>query len=273
MIGKCRRPYYVQSQNIYVPCGHCISCRVAHSREWATRLIQESAYYDHNSFVTLTYSTENLPKNMSISKRVLQLFFKRLRKQLNVKIKYFACGEYGDGKGYRGINPHYHAIIHGIGFVHKSLLVEAWPFGMVHIGHVTYQSARYCAKYILKKYSGVKNDEIYKKHGLETPFQLQSQGIGYRWAMQNSSNIITNLGFTLFGCNVSIPRYYKRKINSDELNQALAGEAIGNASVHRFGQKRFENMDKTQYEMEVLKSTRQSDDTLKAFIALKTGKL
>ena len=56
----------------------------------------------------------------------LQKFFKRLRRDTNTPIKYFACGEYGkrsrliqtrSGRLYQtdGDRPHYHFILYGIG--------------------------------------------------------------------------------------------------------------------------------------------------------------
>ena len=89
-------------------------CRIALSREWATRVLHESDYWDHSCFTTLTYNNEHLPKDGSLHKDELQKFFKRLRKYLgDRKMKYFACGEYGD----EGHRPHYHAILFGIDYL------------------------------------------------------------------------------------------------------------------------------------------------------------
>ena len=91
-----------------VPCGHCLACRIARTREWTVRLLHESEFWEDTIFVTLTYDDEHLPSDRSLVPRDLTLFFKRLRKDLgDRKIKYYACGEYGDTFG----RPHYHAII------------------------------------------------------------------------------------------------------------------------------------------------------------------
>jgi len=66
---QCTNPYYVTSQNLLVPCGKCLQCRIAHSREWALRVLHEMNFWEDSAFVTLTYSEENCPK--SISKREL----------------------------------------------------------------------------------------------------------------------------------------------------------------------------------------------------------
>lgn len=92
---QCYNPMWLQKQCMFVPCGCCLGCRVAHAREWSLRLLHELGYWDSAVFLTLTYSDENCP--LSLSKRELQLFWKRLRKAIAPrKIKYFSCGEYGD---------------------------------------------------------------------------------------------------------------------------------------------------------------------------------
>ena len=97
---------------LLVPCGSCISCRIAKRREWSLRLLHELSYHDDAVFLTLTYDDAHVPPNMSLRKRDLQLFMKRLRIKLDRLgiehcIKYFACGEYGT----RTKRPHYHLLL------------------------------------------------------------------------------------------------------------------------------------------------------------------
>ena len=135
-----------------VPCGQCWSCRLARSREWATRLVKESTNWPEHqrTFITLTYNNENLPEDGSLKVEDYQNFMKSLRyyfsktvdgKLIPPKIKYFHCGEYGEtcktcntsyimhkesksGKQYTGCDnfikglgrPHYHAILFGVTF-------------------------------------------------------------------------------------------------------------------------------------------------------------
>lgn len=71
----------------------------------------ETSMHKQNMFITLTYDNNHIPADGSIDKRELQLFFKRLRKKINpIKIKYLACGEYGEKFG----RPHYHACVCGV---------------------------------------------------------------------------------------------------------------------------------------------------------------
>ena len=143
----------VGSEWLEVPCGHCIACRIARTREWTIRLLHESEFWSDTSFLTLTYNDDFLPSDGSLVPRDLTLFFKRLRKDLSHdrrKIKYYACGEYGDTYG----RPHYHAIVFGISPNDKKLVEENWPYGFVRIGTVTYDSCRYVAGYVQKKLYG-----------------------------------------------------------------------------------------------------------------------
>lgn len=186
--------------------------------------MQEASYWDASCFLTLTYNDGNLPVDLGLHKRDLQLFFKRLRKDIeNKKIKYFACGEYGE----RSSRPHYHAIIFGLGLCDETfkiigrsgkaskVMLEAWKYGFAVCGNVTYQSARYVAGYIQKKYSGPLERLNYE--GREPPFQLQSQGLGKRWCLDNSDNLVTDLSFTVNGVRHSMPRYY-RKVLEDRIS-------------------------------------------------------
>ena len=102
---------FKQEAAFSVPCGKCLACSSNYRRDWVARMLLESQAHSDSVFITLTYSDENLPDRGSLVKRDLQLFLKRLRRRLDRlnrdKIRYFACGEYGDNTN----RPHYHAII------------------------------------------------------------------------------------------------------------------------------------------------------------------
>lgn len=85
---------------------------------------------------------------MTLCKRDLQLFFKRLRKRTHEKIKYYAVGEYGTDNW----RPHYHAIIFN---AREDIILAAWndggrTIGKVHFGSVTGASVGYTLKYMMK---------------------------------------------------------------------------------------------------------------------------
>ena len=99
---------------------------------------------------------------------------KRLRKKYkNKKIRYYHCGEYGD----KNFRPHYHAIIFGLEFDDQKLftvnngeklytsekLEKLWPFGFSTIGTVTFESAAYVARYVMKKVNGKNAKNHYER--------------------------------------------------------------------------------------------------------------
>lgn len=231
------------SFGLWVPCGKCVSCRMARAREWSTRMLHELSYWDDAGFWTLTYADEYLPfrsarsqavffnepdevvrreffaRESSIEKRDLQLFFKRLRKALGErKIRYYACGEYGEKHG----RAHYHAIIFGLGPADEPLVRSCWTFGDVHCGSVTYDSCRYVADYVGKSYSGKLAIEVYGDRGV--PFQLQSRGIGLSYAEDHQDQIKYYEGITIHGKEVGIPRYYVKKLSLDLVQKAVEHE-------------------------------------------------
>nr|WAE43505.1 MAG: replication initiator protein [Microviridae sp.] len=222
-----------QPRGLVVPCGKCLACKINRSRQWALRLTHELQYWDSAVFVTLTYDEENCPWKFvvthnggfdniveevaSISKRELQKFFKRLRKTLQPRrIKYYACGEYGDTNG----RPHYHAIIFGVSLQETEVLERLWNRGLVHCGTVTFDSARYVAGYLDKKYYGPLACKMYTSRGLTIPFQLSSQGLGLKFALDNKKQIEDHLYTTIKGAKQTLPKYYKTKleINPDLLS-------------------------------------------------------
>lgn len=172
-----------------VPCGHCIGCRKEHARQWAVRCTHEASMHLDNCFLTLTYRPEDLPQGQqcedckkqtkktkvyenckgkhgidTICKRDLVNFIKKLRDKLDYKkIKYFACGEYGDN----GDRPHYHILLFGHDFPDKQAwkyeddgtiryfiseeLEKLWGKGFCIIAPVTFETAQYVAGYVIKK--------------------------------------------------------------------------------------------------------------------------
>lgn len=70
---------------IEIPCGRCIGCRLAYSRDWANRCLLELQQHKSSYFVTLTYNDSHLRYShdkdgnptATLFKRDIQLFFKR----------------------------------------------------------------------------------------------------------------------------------------------------------------------------------------------------
>lgn len=229
-----------------VPCGQCVGCRMDKSQAWALRMVHERAEHDLAIFVTFTYNRENLPFPPSLDKRHLQLFWKRLRKniwandpnrddpELSIKIKYFSVGEYG-GQTNR---PHYHAIIYGIDFPDKrrhkksksgstifvsDKLNELWGRGHCYIGNVNAQSAGYCARYSLKKVNGEMAKEHYEfidpNTGeisyLQKEYLAASQGLGLGYYEKYADTMYVRDNCILNGRQAPIPKYYDSKLGID----------------------------------------------------------
>lgn len=225
---KCTSPYILKQEpyeGVPVPCRNCLACRITRSSEWAMRINHEFLTWEHGCFITLTYDEEHLPENKSLVKKDLQKFFKRLRYHLGKKrrIKYFACGEYGDKRK----RPHYHAIILGISmdehkleqcpkngyYVLEGPLKESWDKGIIHVGEVNNDTIGYVTHYIDKKMTGKLAEEQYEGTGRRAPFQLQSQGFGLDYALKNEAMIKENLFILHKNKKKPIPNYYRQKLD------------------------------------------------------------
>lgn len=218
-------------------CGQCIGCKVARTEEWGVRVHHEAQMHEANCFVTLTYSDDFLPENYSLDVSELQRFMKRLRRSVAGKIRFFACGEYGENNG----RPHYHVIVFGWSppdaqvwrrtssghLVYRSAHLEkVWPFGHVEVGSVTKQSARYVAGYVIKKITGDAAKEHYRRFHpitgevcqVRPEFLVMSNrpGIGSSWHDNFSADCFPSDFLIVDGKKVSVPRYYKKKLSEAE---------------------------------------------------------
>lgn len=151
-------------------CGQCMPCRIKRRQSWTLRIELEALRYTENVMVTLTYNDEHLPEGNNLVKKDLQDYFKRLRKKLDFKFRYFACGEYGDKKG----RAHYHFIGFDMGIAEEQAIRDAWTLnkqelGFVSVGLLRKGGAAYVAAYTTKKLS---SDDL---QGREPEFALQSK--------------------------------------------------------------------------------------------------
>lgn len=142
----CKSPGHKKGKAF--PCGRCMPCRVGKRRLWCHRLLLESLKHERNSFITLTYSDENLPEGGTLVKKHAQLFIKRLRERISpLKLRYYIVGEYGDETE----RPHYHAALFGIGREYSEEVHKAWGLGHTLVGDLTPASAMYIVGYVTKK--------------------------------------------------------------------------------------------------------------------------
>lgn len=211
---------------------------MSHAEEWALRCYHESQMHEANSFITLTYSDKYLPDDYSVDVRTWQLFMKRLRELVPTKLRFFACGEYGD----ETLRPHYHALIFGWDFhddrklfkvergsnlYESPTLSKAWTFGSALLGGVTYKSAAYCARYVVKKVGGPKAADHYiRVHPLtselvrvkpEFATQSRRDGLGTTWFNKYKSDAFPSDFLVADGTMHRVPRFYDRKLAEAEL--------------------------------------------------------
>jgi hypothetical protein len=214
-----------------------MGCRIDKKRQWATRIVHEASLHDQNSFITLTYDEEHIPKNGTLVKEHFQTFIKALRDyNAPKKIRYFHCGEYGE----QSFRPHYHAILFNHDFPDKikldykdnlyisEQLSKHWlNKGFVTSGDVTLESAAYVAGYVQKKVNGRQQEQHYRRYGdmdretgeLIDPYQLLPEyatmsrrpGIASDWHAQYHEDTLKDF-ITIQGKKQKIPKYYDRKL-------------------------------------------------------------
>lgn len=198
---------------LLLPCGHCLGCIKDYKNSWAVRILLEASLYEKNCFITLTYSDWFLPKDNKPHRDEISKFFKRLRKEIGVPIRYFYCGEKGDKSG----RAHYHAIIFGYDFPDKVLhsrtskgsmiytsetLQKCWKFGLSSIGEVEPGSACYVAQYCDKKKLTGEDDGSFV--GMSRRPGLGADVFNMRWF--RSDTIYCALG------EPSIPRFFHKML-------------------------------------------------------------
>lgn len=260
---------------INLPCGQCVGCRLERSRQWAVRCMHEAQMWEHNCFITLTYASEHLPKIFETPTLVLsdfQKFMKRLRFSATgltsfvnpdsgateSPIRFFHAGEYGEKYG----RPHYHACLFNYDFLDKvylkkspsgmdlyrsKFLEELWPFGHSSIGSVTFQSAAYVARYIMKKQNGPSAEKHYRAIDVETGELLHRSpeyttmsrrpGIGSLWFDKFSADVYPHDYVIVNGRKCRPPKFYDGRL------QAVSPETFEEIQFERHlkSQKQLDN--------------------------------
>lgn len=250
----------VGTANLEIPCGNCLGCRTDTAADWARRALHEASLWEHNCFLTLTYSEGNLPPDGDLQPRDLTLFLKRLRRAFDAKrqtrprnihrgrslflagdtrhsLRYIAAGEYGDRNG----RPHYHLLLFNCGFtdayavakdlLESPVLQQLWPAGIHRLGALTGASANYVAQYTLKK-QGTGTTYCTPDGVIRTsPFMRMSTkpAIGHDWLAKWKEDL--KHGYLVTDGQPSrIPRSYAKKLC--QLDNQLLSTAQARASRH-----------------------------------------
>lgn len=236
-MGLCANPYMVGS--IPCSCYNCFACRINRARVWSHRILLETLKNEFNSFLTLTYSDDNLPKNGGVKYEDAKNFIKRLRQNVGErKIRYYLCGEYGS----QTRRPHYHAALFGISPLENVTVEKSWGLGNIYLGELTPQSASYVAGYVQKKLdksactfcnhvNGERNNKICLKCGMEKEFTKMSlkPGIGAEF-MKDVGNSVKTLEDTSKYWNGDVPNVLRHSGKLWPIGRYLRGklrEAIG----------------------------------------------
>lgn len=228
--------------------------------------MHEASLYPENSFLTLTYDDEHLPKNNTLRYSDVQQFLKRLRKTISpTPIRYYLCGEYGDINN----RPHYHICLFNKQFNDKTidkkteagsyiytstLLTKLWPLGLIHQGDLTLQSAQYTARYVLKKQTGQQAEKHYEVIDPESG-EITSRvpefckmslkpGIGAGWLKKYNSDVWTHDYVIANGRETQPPRYYDKiwkRTHPEQFEDAkIARQLRGMEKAYDNTQKRLE---------------------------------
>ena len=236
--GRLRFTEHPDARPIKIPCNRCAGCRLEKSRQWAIRCAHESQLHTDNSYITLTFNDESLRardpehahRQPSLEHRDWQLFAKKLRKKRG-PFRYYMAGEYGGKLG----RPHFHAILFGIGFADRiplkknsqgqilytsAELTSIWGMGHASIGDVSFQSAAYVARYVMKKITGDDAHEHYKRVDPETgeiywllpEYNRMSlkPGIGKEWYAKFRNDVTVGDSIIIEGQTMRPPRYYDK---------------------------------------------------------------
>lgn len=233
---------------VTVPCGQCVGCRLERSRQWAIRCVHEASLHDENCFITLTYDNDHLPADGSLRVEDFQKFMKRLRKHYDGKrIRYYHCGEYGD----RTNRPHYHAILFGHEFSDKSLfrlspsgerlyrsptLEKLWPYGYSTIGNVTFESAAYVARYIMKKVTGELAEEHYQGRKPEYTTMSRRPGIAAGWYEKYKDDVFPRDEVIMRGQKMRPPKFYDHLYEIDNAEEFAILKARRKAKAKAFSE-------------------------------------
>jgi len=236
-----------------LPCGQCMGCRLERSRQWAVRIMHEASMYPVNSFISLTYSPDELPLDNSLKLVDFQKFMKRLRKRLGRGVRYFHCGEYG----LENERPHYHACIFDYAFSNKKkplkrwkknkfghwlytseILEELWPYGFSSVGDLTFESAAYVARYCTKKITGPNAENHYKGRRPEYATMSRRPGIGAPWFDKYKFETYRDDSVVMRGREMKPPRFYD---SAYELENPEDYESLKEKRAEAGFRKRFES--------------------------------
>lgn len=213
---------------VTVPCGRCYACLINRREDWTIRLLEEFKVHDYSYFITLTYAEENLTLgsqgNGTLVKADIQKFWKRLRNQVEGKVRYYVVGEYGTHTK----RPHYHAIVFAYFPLSSVVVDKAWSLGGVLVTLLNGRRIAYTCKYHV-------NRGDYPS-GCLPPFSLMSRrpGIGQSYVDRMDSwhhGDIDRSYYQLYEFKKKLPRYFKNRLYSADQRKKI-GEVFQDRDLY-----------------------------------------
>lgn len=164
--------------------------------------------------------------------------FPRAKNKIKITpFRYYMCGEYGEK--YR--RPHYHICIFGYEFADRTYwrkspsgeklyrsktLEKLWPLGHSTIGDVTFESAAYVARYVMKKVNGEKQKKHYEVIDKDTgeikeiipEYNDMSRrpGLGTNWIKKYTADVYPQGRVIVRGKPSNAPRFYDKYIRKED---------------------------------------------------------
>jgi hypothetical protein len=226
-MALCENPF--MKGDIPCPCGKCDPCIKARKNKWKNRVLFEDYDHEYSSFVTLTYSEENLRFQNPVTGEFgfptlvpedLRNFLKRIRRAVEpTKLRFYACGEYGD----RNWRPHYHLALFGYEPCYRptgtrrdllapgklccppcDLLYKKWGLGVIDNAPINDKTAAYIAGYINKKLTKSTDDRL---EGRFPEFQRMSNrpGIGANAVAPLAEALFSSFGKSMLTDTGDVP--------------------------------------------------------------------
>jgi len=225
--------------------------------------MHEAQTHQKTCFITLTYDDQHL-KGPSLDYEDFKRFMKRLRRwheytykkpdEPYTGIRYLTAGEYGT----KFDRPHFHAALFGDDFRHdrtklkkrlgkfdlyrSERLEKLWPHGYSSVGELTWESAAYIARYVMKKITGDKAIKHYEIIDPDTgeittkkPEMLHMStrpAIGKKWYEKYHTDVYPHDRVVTNGVPTKPPKYYdklfgrKDKEKLEEIKKARVDRAV-----------------------------------------------
>lgn len=195
-----------------------------HAQSWAIRSVHEAQTAGGLACsLTLTYDDEDLPEPRGLDLSHWQKFAKKLRKHVG-PFRFLHCGEYGD----ESHREHFHACLFGVDLRENAtphtnrlwinpMVTDTWGKGFCPIGNLTFETASYVARYVMKKING---DLQAPEYGdCKPPYATMSRrpGLGRLWIERYWQDVYP-CDFVVLpnGNKARPPRYYDSWLETNQ---------------------------------------------------------